>query len=192
MLCLEQAGCVPWRSQGFCRCLFLRVKTGCFLRVKTRYRAFEGSEVAGRRPGQVSGWEPGCPVWGVAALPGRGPSFGTAGSAAPSRRPRSSRYSPPRAAPSHPPGTACHLPALLGDRAPGPATSAAPAPAAAPAPPAAAWRPGPTPRCSLRASGPSAPVAPRRGRGEPPARDAQVQPPRPRLRGKAGRRDLGQ
>lgn len=55
MLCLEQAGCVPWRSQGFCRCLFLRVKTGCFLRVKTRYRAFEGSEVAGRRPGQVAG-----------------------------------------------------------------------------------------------------------------------------------------
>lgn len=55
MPCLGQAGCVPWGSQGFCRCLFLRVKTGCFLRVKTIYRAFEGSEVAGRKPGQVAG-----------------------------------------------------------------------------------------------------------------------------------------
>lgn len=191
MPCLGQAGCVPWGSQGFCRCLFLRVKTGCFLRVKTIYRAFEGSEVAGRKPGQVTG-NPAArsggssPCLGAVLPPGpqalRLPRAdpGVLGTARPAR-PLPTRREPPVTC------RRCWATAPLA-----PATSAAPAPAAAPAPPAAAWRPGPTPRCSLRASGPSAPAAPRRGRGEPPARDAQVQPLRPCLRGKAGRRDLGQ
>lgn len=115
----------------------------------------------------------GLPGLGDAALSGRGPSSQTtdcAGSLAPT--PEFS-VQPARAAPSHPPGTARHLPAPLGSRAPGPATSAVPAPAAAPAPPAAAWRPQPTPlaRWLARGRGPSAPQL--SGAGDP-ARDAQV------------------
>lgn len=145
-------GAAPWGSQGFRRSLSL------------------GSGQAAEGRLKVQRWRVGDPDKGLgtglpegSALPGRGPSSQTTDCARSLAPTPEFSVEPARAAPSHPPGTARHLPVLLGSRAPGPATSVAPAPAAAPAPPAAAWRPRPTPRRSLGAAGSAARATPGSG-----------------------------
>lgn len=136
-------GAAPWGSQGFRRSLSL------------------GSGQAAEGRLKVQRWRVGDPDKGLgtglpegSALPGRGPSSQTTDCARSLAPTPEFSVEPARAAPSHPPGTARHLPVLLGSRAPGPATSVAPAPAAAPAPPAR--------RC-LETAANTAPLA--RGRG---------------------------
>lgn len=148
MPCLEQAGCLPMGIAGFSPLPLSRVRTGC-------RGAFEGPEVAGWRPGQGAG------DWAArpegSALSGCGPSSQTTDCARSLAPTPGFSVEPARAAPSHPPGTVGHLPALLGSRASGPRNLRSPGSrAAAPAPPAAAWRPRPTPRRSLRAAGSAA------------------------------------
>lgn len=74
--------------------------------------------MAGWRPGQGAGDRAARPE--ESALPGRGPSSQTTDCARSLAPTPEFSVEPARAAPSHPPGTVRHLPALLGSRAPGP------------------------------------------------------------------------